>query len=208
MLHVVDHPLIQMKLNKMRDANTSTKDFRTLLDEISSLMTYELFKDLKVLKTDKVIKTPTNYEVNKLTLEHSIVIVPILRAGIGMSNGVTNMLPTASIGHIGMYRDEKTLEPIEYFCKLPNVKNPLVVLCDPMLATGGSAIDAIKQLKKKGFTNIRLLNLVASPEGVKKVLDEFPDVEIYVASVDEKLNDDGYIIPGLGDAGDRIFGTL
>lgn len=208
MLHLVDHPLITMKLNKMRDENTNTKDFRTLLDEIASLMTYEVYKDLKVVPTGEKIKTPTGAVIDKLHLEYSLIVCPILRAGIGMSNGVMNMLPTAKIGHIGLYRDEKTLKPVEYFCKLPNVENPLVLVCDPMLATGGSSSDAISILKKKGFKNIRLLCLVGAPEGVKKVLEDHPDVEIYLCALDEKLNEKGYIIPGLGDAGDRIFGTF
>ncbi len=208
MLHLVNHPLITMKLNKMRDENTNTKDFRTLLDEIASLMTYEVYKDLKVVPTGEKITTPTGAVIDKLHLEYSLIVCPILRAGIGMSNGVMNMLPTAKIGHIGLYRDEKTLKPVEYFCKLPNVENPLVLVCDPMLATGGSSSDAISILKKKGFKNIRLLCLVGAPEGVKKVLEDHPDVEIYLCALDEKLNEKGYIIPGLGDAGDRIFGTF
>lgn len=208
MLHVVNHPLITMKLNFMRDVNTTSKDFRTLLDEISSLMTYEVFKDLKLKPTDKKITTPTGAVIDKMDIDEDIVIVPILRAGIGMSNGVVNMLPTAKIGHIGLYRDEKTLQPVEYFCKMPKVPNPLVVLCDPMLATGGSACDAIKILHKKGFNNIRLLCLVGAPEGIKKVTTEYPEVELYLAAVDDRLNEKGYILPGLGDAGDRIFGTL
>ncbi len=208
MLHLVNHPLITMKLNKMRDENTNTKDFRTLLDEIASLMTYEVYKDLKVVPTGEKIKTPTGSVIDKLHLEYSLIVCPILRAGIGMSNGVISMLPTAKIGHIGLYRDEKTLKPVEYFCKLPNVENPLVLVCDPMLATGGSSSDAISILKKKGFKNIRLLCLVGAPEGVKKVLEDHPDVEIYLCALDEKLNEKGYIIPGLGDAGDRIFGTF
>lgn len=208
MLHVVNHPLITMKLNKMRDAATSSKDFRTLLDEISSLMTYEVFKDVKYHVTNEKIKTPTGIEIDKLHLDNDIVIVPILRAGIGMSNGVVNMLPTARIGHIGLYRNEETLEPVEYFCKLPHVNNPLLLVCDPMLATGGSAIDAIKMIKAKGFNNIRMLALVGAPEGVKKLQEVHPDVDIYIAALDERLNEKGYIIPGLGDAGDRIFGTF
>ncbi len=208
MLHVVNHPLITMKLNKMRDENTKSKDFRTLLDEISSLMTFEVFKDLKLKASGKKIKTPTGCEIDSLKLEYNLIIVPILRAGIGMSNGVCNMLPTARIGHIGLYRDEKTLKPVEYFCKMPKVDNPLVLVCDPMLATGGSAIDAISILKKKGYTNIRLLCLVGAPEGVKALEKAHPDVDLYLASLDEKLNEKGYILPGLGDAGDRIFGTL
>lgn len=207
MLHLVNHPLINMKLNKMRDKNTKTKDFRTLLDEIASLMTYEVYKDLKVIKTGKTIETPTGVVVDKLKLEYDLIVCPILRAGIGMSNGVINMLPTARIGHIGLYRDEKTLKPVEYFCKIPKVDNPLVLICDPMLATGGSASDAISILKKRGYNNIRLLCLVGAPEGVKKIEEEHPDVDIYLCSLDEKLNEKGYIIPGLGDAGDRIFGT-
>ncbi len=208
MLHVVDHPLIKMKLNKMRDEKTNSKDFRTLLDEISSLMTFEVFKDIELEASGRKIKTPTGCEIDKLKLKNNIVIVPILRAGIGMSNGVVNMLPTAKIGHIGLYRDEKTLKPVEYFCKMPNVENPLVLVCDPMLATGGSAIDAITMLKKRGFTNIRLLCLVGAPEGVKALEKAHSDVDLYLASLDEKLNENGYILPGLGDAGDRIFGTL
>ena len=207
MLHVCNHPLIELKLNKMRDENTNCKDFRTLLDEISSLMTYEVFKDLELFEGED-IKTPTGSKVPSLHLKYDLVVAPILRAGIGMSNGVINMLPTARIGHIGMYRNEETLEPIEYFFKMPKVDNPLVLLCDPMIATGGSALDAIRALKKKGYKNIRMLALVGAPEGVKKILQEEPDVDIYIASMDEKLNDKGYILPGLGDAGDRIFGTL
>lgn len=208
MLHLVNHPLINMKLNKMRDKRTNSKDFRTLLDEIASLMTYEVYKDLKVVSNGEKIETPTGAIIEKLHLEYSLVVVPILRAGIGMSNGVINMLPTAKIGHIGLYRDEKTLKPVEYFCKLPKVDNPLVLVCDPMLATGGSSSDAITILKNKGYKNIRLLCLVGAPEGVEKVTKDHPDVDIYLCALDEKLNENGYIIPGLGDAGDRIFGTL
>lgn len=208
MLHVINHPIITMKLNTMRDEKTKSKDFRTILKEIASLMTYEIFKDLPLVPTGKQIKTPTGAFVDELTVKYNIIIVPILRAGIGMSDGVIDMLPTAKIGHIGLYRDEKTLEPVEYYCKLPKIENPLVLVCDPMLATGGSASDAIKLIKARGYTNIRLLNLVGAPEGIKKIEEDHPDVEIYIASVDEKLNDKGYIIPGLGDCGDRIFGTL
>lgn len=208
MLHIVDNPLISVKLNYMRDENTNSKDFRTLLDEISSLMTLEVFRDLKAVPTGEKIKTPTGCVIDKLRLNYNIIVVPILRAGIGMSNGVINMLPTARIGHIGMYRDEETLKPVEYFCKLPKVENPLVLVCDPMLATGGSACDAIQAIKDRGYKNIRLLNLVGAPEGIKVVQEKHPDVDIFIASLDEKLNEKGYIIPGLGDAGDRIFGTL
>ena len=207
MLHVVTHPLIELKLNKMRDERTSCKDFRTLLDEISSLMTYEVFKDLKLVEGADIM-TPTNTAVKSLHLEYEIIVTPILRAGIGMSNGVINMLPTSRIGHIGMYRNEETHEPVEYFFKMPKVDNPLVLLCDPMIATGGSALDAIRALKKRGYTNIRMLALVGAPEGVNKILEAEPDVDIYIAAMDKQLNDKAYIIPGLGDAGDRIFGTI
>jgi uracil phosphoribosyltransferase len=207
MLHVVHHPLIETKLNIMRDMNTDSRDFRQILDEIASLMTYEVFKDLTTHVSGK-ITTPTGCEINKIKLDKDLIIVPILRAGIGMSNGVVNMLPTAKIGHIGIYRDTKTLKPVEYFCKMPKVDNPLVLICDPMLATGGSASDAITLLEKRGFKDIRLLCLVGVQQGVDKVLKEHPNTEIYLCALDEKLNEHGYILPGLGDAGDRIFGTL
>jgi uracil phosphoribosyltransferase len=207
MLHVVHHPLIETKLNIMRDVSTDSRDFRQILDEIASLMTYEVFKDLTIHQCGK-IKTPTGCEIDKVKLDKDLIIVPILRAGIGMSNGVVNMLPTAKIGHIGIYRDEKTLKPVEYFCKMPKVDNPLVLICDPMLATGGSASDAITLLEKRGFKDIRLLCLVGVQQGVDKVLKEHPNTEIYLCALDQKLNEHGYILPGLGDAGDRIFGTL
>jgi len=191
----------------MRDVNTDSRDFRQILDEIASLMTYEVFKDLAT-HVSGLIKTPTGCEIDKVKLDKDLIIVPILRAGIGMSNGVVNMLPTAKIGHIGIYRDEKTLKPVEYFCKMPKVENPLVLICDPMLATGGSASDAISLLEKRGFKDIRLLCLVGVQQGVDKVLKEHPNTEIYLCSLDEKLNEKGYILPGLCDAGDRIFGTL
>jgi uracil phosphoribosyltransferase len=170
-------------------------------------MTYEVFKDVEIHKVG-TLETPTGCTVDKFDLDHEIVIVPILRAGIGMSNGVANMLPTARIGHIGLYRDEKTLKPVEYFCKMPKVKDPLILLCDPMLATGGSASAAITLLKERGYHNVRLLCLVGVQVGVDKVLKEHPETEIYIAALDERLNERGYILPGLGDAGDRIFGTL
>ncbi|MFA6755981.1 MAG: uracil phosphoribosyltransferase [Bacilli bacterium] len=207
MLHVIKHPLIDLKLNKMRDEKTNSKDFRFLLNEIASLMTYEVFRDL-TLHVVGTRRTPTGVTIEKVRLDKNIVICPILRAGIGMSTGVQDMLPMAKVGHIGLYRDEKTLQPHEYYCKMPVVENPLVLICDPMLATGGSACDAICALNKRGFKEIRLLCLVGAPEGIKKVEKEHPEVEIYLAAVDEKLNDKGYILPGLGDAGDRIFGTL
>ena len=206
MLHVVTHPLIETKLNIMRNEETSCRDFRQI-DEIASLMTFEVFKDLRTHSSGS-IKTPTGCIIDNVKLDKDLIIVPILRAGIGMSNGVVNMLPNAKIGHIGIYRDEKTLQPVEYFCKMPNVDNPLVLLCDPMLATGGSASAAITLLKKRGFKEIRLLCLVGVQVGIDRILKEHPDVEIYICSVDKELNSKGYILPGLGDAGDRIFGTL
>ena len=207
MLTIVKHPLIDVKLSIMRDENTKSKEFRENLNEIASFMCFEVFKDLKTYEGRKTIMTPTGVELHKIKLVDKIIIAPILRAGIGLCDGVKNMVPTARIGHIGMYRDEKTLKPVEYFFKLPVVENPLVVIVDPMLATGGSAIAAIDACKKRGYHNIRLMCLVGVPEGVKAVEAAHPDVHIYLASLDEKLNENGYIIPGLGDAGDRIFGT-
>lgn len=207
MLTICKHPLIEVKLSIMRDEKTKSKEFRESLDEIASLMCYEIFKDLKVVTSEETYKVPTGVTLHKRKLESKIVLVPILRAGIGMVDGVRNMIPTARIGHIGMYRDEETLEPHEYYYKLPEVENPLIVICDPMLATGGSAIAAINAIKKRGYTNIRLMCLVGAPEGVKAVEEACPEVPIYLATLDEKLNDKGYILPGLGDAGDRIFGT-
>ena len=207
MLTICKHPLIEVKLSIMRDEKTKSKEFRESLDEIASLMCYEIFKDLKVVTSEETYRVPTGVILHKRKLESKIVLVPILRAGIGMVDGVRNMIPTARIGHIGMYRDEETLEPHEYYYKLPEVENPLIVICDPMLATGGSAIAAINAVKKRGYTNIRLMCLVGAPEGVKAVEEAYPEVPIYLATLDEKLNDKGYILPGLGDAGDRIFGT-
>ena len=207
MLTVVNHPLIRVKLAIMRDERTKTKEFRETLDEIASLMCYEVFKDLNTYNAEETYLTPTGYELPKEKLEYKIILAPILRAGIGMVDGIKNMIPTARIGHIGMYRDEETLIPHEYYFKLPVVENPLVVIVDPMLATGGSAINAIDAVKRRGYTNIRLMCLVGCPEGVNAVEKAHPDVHIFIASVDERLNEKGYIVPGLGDAGDRIFGT-
>lgn len=207
MLKVVDHPLIQVKLNIMRDERTKSKEFRENLDEIASLMCFEVFKDLKVHQEKETITTPTGVTLPKLKLDYKIILAPILRAGIGMVDGVRNMIPTARIGHIGMYRDEETMIPHEYYFKLPDVENPLVVICDPMLATGGSAIAAIDAVKKRGYKNIRLMCLVGVKKGIDAVSQAHPDVDIYIAAVDEKLNEKCYILPGLGDAGDRIFGT-
>lgn len=207
MLTICKHPLIDVKLSIMRDEKTKSKEFRESLDEIASLMCYEVFKDVKTINSEEKIMTPTGICLPKVKLESKIILAPILRAGIGMVDGVRNMIPTARIGHIGMYRNEETLEPVEYYFKLPVVENPLVVVVDPMLATGGSAISAISAIKKRGYNNIRLMCLVGAPQGVKAVEESFPDVKIFLASLDEKLNEKGYILPGLGDAGDRIFGT-
>ena len=208
MVTVVDHPLVKVKLSIMRDEKTKSKEFRESLDEIASLMCYEVFKDIGTHEVeDESYYTPTGTKLNRVKLNYRIILAPILRAGIGMVDGVRNMIPTARIGHIGMYRDEETLVPHEYYFKLPKVENPLVVICDPMLATGGSAIAAIDAVKKRNYKNIRLMCLVGCPEGVKAVTEAHPDVDIYIASIDSHLNEHGYIIPGLGDAGDRIFGT-
>ena len=207
MLTIVKHPLIEVKLSIMRDQNTKSKEFRENLNEIASFMCFEVFKDLKTYDSSETYMTPTGIELAKKKLEYKIIIAPILRAGIGLCDGIKNMVPTARIGHIGMYRNEETLQPVEYFFKLPVVENPLVVIVDPMLATGGSAIAAIEACKQRGYRNIRLMCLVGVPEGVAAVEKAHPDVHIYLASLDEKLNEKGYIMPGLGDAGDRIFGT-
>ena len=207
MVKVVDHPLIQVKLNIMRDERTKSKEFRENLDEIASLMCFEVFRDLKVHEEKETITTPTGAVLPKLKLDYKIILAPILRAGIGMVDGVRNMIPTARIGHNGMYRDEETMIPHEYYFKLPVVDNPLVVICDPMLATGGSACAAISAVKQRGYKNIRLMCLVGVQEGIDAVTKAHPDVDIYIAAIDEKLNEKCYILPGLGDAGDRIFGT-
>ena len=204
---IVKHPLIDVKLSIMRDESTKSKEFRENLNEIASFMCFEVFKDLETYDANETYKTPTGVELHRKKLKQKIIMAPILRAGIGLCDGIKNMVPTARIGHIGMYRDETTLKPIEYYFKLPKVENPLVVIVDPMLATGGSAIAAIDACKKRGYNNVRLMCLVGVPEGLKAVEDAHPDVHVYLAALDEKLNDVGYIIPGLGDAGDRIFGT-
>ena len=207
MLTIVKHPLIDVKLSIMRDEKTKSKEFRESLNEIASFMCFEVFKDLKTYEAEETFNTPTGITLPRVKLEQKIIIAPILRAGIGFCDGIKNMIPTARIGHIGMYRNEETLQPVEYYFKLPEVKNPLVLIVDPMLATGGSAVAAIDACKKRGYKNIRLMCLVGVPEGVKAVEEAHPDVHIYLASLDEKLNEKGYILPGLGDAGDRIFGT-
>lgn len=205
-LHIVNHPLIQHKLTIMRDKNTGAKDFRILLDEISMLMGYEVTRDFPLC--DVEIETPMTKMIGKKIAGKKLAIVPILRAGLGMVNGLTNLLPVAKVGHIGLYRDPETHMPVPYYCKLPaDIEDRIVVVCDPMLATGGSATDAITTLKQKGCKNIRLMCLVSAPEGVKRVHEAHPDVEIFTAALDEKLNENCYIMPGLGDAGDRLFGT-
>lgn len=204
-LYIIDHPLVQHKLSIMRDKNTSTLKFRELLKEISMLMGYEVTRDFPV--TYEEIETPL-MKMNAPKLDgKKVVIAPILRAGLGMLDGLTALIPSARIGHIGMYRDEETCLPVFYYYKMPADKERMVIVTDPMLATGGSACDAITRLKKDGYTSIRLMCLVGSPQGVKAVTEQHPDVDIYLASLDEGLNDKNYILPGLGDAGDRIFGT-
>lgn len=205
MLTVLDHPLITHKLAIMRDENTCTKDFAQQLDEIASLMAYEISRDLPV--KDVEVKTPLQVCKTKM-LAKDVILVPILRAGIGMTQGIRNLIPTAKVGFIGLYRNEETLEPVEYFAKFPkNLDEAVVMVLDPMLATGGSSSAALDMIKKRGAKNIKLVCLVGAPEGVKYVEEHHPDVDIYLAALDEKLNDVGYILPGLGDAGDRIFGT-
>ncbi len=205
-LYIVYHPVVQSKVTRLRDINTSNKEFRELVAEIASFICYEATKDLetKEIEVESVLcKTKGNI------LNKKVGIVPILRAGLGMVDGILNLIPNASIGHIGLYRDPETLLPVEYYCKLPS-SDPLntdILLIDPMLATGGTAIAAMQFIKERGFKNIKFLCLIASPEGVKKVSEAHPDIDIYTASLDDHLNDHGYIIPGLGDAGDRIFGT-
>lgn len=203
---VFDHPLIQHKLSIMRDKNTGAKEFRELLSEIAMLMIYEVTRDLETEEVE--IETPISTCKCKMLAGKKLGIVPILRAGLGMVEGVTNLIPAARIGHIGLYRDPQTLEPVEYYCKLPDdSENRELIIVDPMLATGGSASAAINFIKKRGCNHIRLVNLIAAPEGIARVQADHPDVDIYVAALDEKLNEHGYIIPGLGDAGDRLFGT-
>ena len=204
-LHIIDHPLVQHKLTLMRDKTASTSKFRKLLKEISMLMGYEVTRDFPL--TYEEIETPLQKINAPKIAGKKVIIAPILRAGLGMVDGLTELIPSARIGHIGMYRDEETCLPVFYYYKMPADKDRLVIVTDPMLATGGSACDAISRLKKDGYKNIRLMCLVASPQGVKAVQEMHPDVDIFLASLDEGLNAKNYILPGLGDAGDRIFGT-
>ena len=206
-VHLIDHPLIQHKLTLMREKETGTKDFRELLEEIAMLMTYEITRDFPL--KDKAIETPVAKCTGKVLAGKKVGVVPILRAGLGMVGGMMNLIPTARIGHIGLYRDPKTLKPVEYYCKLPpEPEKRTFIVVDPMLATGGSSAAALTLLKEHGAKKLVLMCLVSAPEGIRVVNKEHPDVPIYTAAVDEKLNDHGYIVPGLGDAGDRIFGTL
>ena len=204
-VHIIDHPLVQHKLSLMRDKHASTNKFRQLLQEISMLMGYEVTRDFPLMYEE--IETPLQTMSAPKIAGKKVVIAPILRAGLGMVDGLLSLIPSARVGHIGMYRDEETCKPVFYYYKMPEYKERLVIVTDPMLATGGSACDAIERLKKDGFKHIRLMCLVGSPQGVKAVRDNHPDVDIYLASLDEGLNEKNYILPGLGDAGDRIFGT-
>lgn len=204
-LVIFNHPLIHHKLALIRDENTGTKDFRETVSEIGMLMAYEVTRDLPTKKVR--IKTPVGY-ADAYTLATNIVIVPILRAGLGMVDAITSLIPTAKVGHVGIYRDEDTLKPNEYYAKFPsNIASSKVLIVDPMLATGGSVSHTISLLKERGVTNISYVGLVGAPEGIKKIQTEHPDVDIYLAALDEKLNENGYIVPGLGDCGDRLYGT-
>ncbi len=205
-LHVFDHPLIQHKLSILRDENTSVKVFRELVSEIAMLMCYEATRDLPLEEVE--IQTPVTRTSVRRIAGKKLAVVPILRAGLGMVDGVLSMIPNAKVGHIGLYRDPSTLEPVEYYCKMPSdIAERDVIIVDPMLATGGSAAAAVYFMKKYGCRHIKLMCIISAPEGVARVQAEHPDVEIYTAALDEKLNEHGYIVPGLGDAGDRIFGT-
>ena len=203
---VLDHPLINHKIAILRSADTKTKDFRELVEEITVLLTYEAFRDVPT-RTVKV-KTPLEQCDQQMVAENTVAVIPVLRAGLGMVTGVHTLFPTAKVGHIGMYRDEETLEPKEYYCKLPDgIENMRSIVLDPMLATGGSAIAAVDMLKKRGCKDIRQMSIIAAPEGVNALAKAHPDIKIYVAVMDRGLNEHGYIVPGLGDAGDRLFGT-
>jgi len=205
-VYVFDHPLIQHKLSFIRDKNTGTKEFRELVDEVGTLMAYEITRDLPLEET--VIETPVANATCNILSGKKLGIVPILRAGIGMMDGILKLIPAAKVGHVGLYRDPETLQPVEYYVKLPSdVNEREFILVDPMLATGGSAVEAVNSLKKRGAKHIRFMCLIAAPEGVKVLQEAHPDVDIYIAALDEKLDEHGYIVPGLGDAGDRLFGT-
>lgn len=204
-LHIIEHPLLKAKLTVLRDKRTKRQEFRQTLSEIAMLMTYDITRNIPVSEVD--VETPLE-KTKGVQLNKDVTLVPILRAGLGMIDGILELLPDARVGHIGVYRDKKTLLPVEYYLKLPeNVKETFVILVDPMLATGGSAVAAIEILKKRGIEDLNFLCLVAAPEGVKMVHERFPEVNIFTAALDRQLNDHGYILPGLGDAGDRLYGT-
>ena len=206
MVHVIDHPLVQHKLSIMRDKNTGSKEFRELLNEIGMLVAYEVTRDLPL--QDVEVETPICKCTTKMLAGRKLGVVPILRAGLGMVDGILSLVPAAKVGHVGLYRDPETKKPVEYYCKLPaDAQERLLIVVDPMLATGGSSIAAIQFLKDRGCKNIRLMCLIGAPEGIKALEEAHPDVDLYIAAVDEKLDDHCYIVPGLGDAGDRIFGT-
>ncbi len=203
---IFDHALIKHKIAILRDKNTSMKEFRELIEEITMIMTYESMKDVDLIPVQ--VETPLEVTTQYKVPDESVAIVPILRAGLGMVNGVHKVFPTAKVGHIGMYRDEETLMPQEYYCKLPEgIEDKTVFLVDPMLATGGSAVDALDALKRRGCKKIRLMSIIAAPQGVEKVATAHPDVPVFISTLDRGLNENGYIVPGLGDAGDRLFGT-
>jgi uracil phosphoribosyltransferase len=205
-VYVFDHPLIQHKLAYIRDIKTGTKEFRELVDEVATLMAFEITRDLPVEEVE--IETPVRKAKVKMLSGKKLGVIPILRAGIGMVDGILKLIPAAKVGHIGLYRDPETLMPVEYYVKLPSdLEEREFIVVDPMLATGGSAIEAIRSIKKRGAVNIKFMCLIAAPEGVEALKAAHPDVDIYIAALDEKLNDHGYIVPGLGDAGDRLFGT-
>ncbi len=205
-IHILDHPLIRHKVAMLRDVNTNHKNFRDLITEIATLMVYESFRDVPTIEIE--VQTPLEKCVQTIVKPNSIAIIPILRAGLGMVEGILNIFPSGKVGHIGLYRNEETHEPVEYYCKLPDkIEEKVVIVTDPMLATGGSASEAITMLKQHGCKSIRLLSIIAAPEGIERIAKDHPDVEVYVATLDRCLNENAYILPGLGDAGDRIFGT-
>lgn len=205
-LHVMDHPLIAHKVSNLRSKDTGVKEFRELVQEIAALMAYEATRELPLKEVE--VETPIARTVTKVLAGRKLGVVPILRAGLGMVDGVLNLVPLAKVGHIGLYRDPETKEPVEYYCKLPtDVEERDIIVLDPMLATGGSAVDALAKLKEHGCTNLKMMCIIAAPEGIEAVRKAHPDVDLYVAAVDERLNEHAYIVPGLGDAGDRLFGT-
>ncbi len=205
-VHLLEHPLIQHKLTYMRNKNTGTKEFRALVQEVAMLMAYEITRDLPLAETS--VETPVARARTRVIAGKTLALVPVLRAGLGMVDGILNLIPNAKVGHVGLYRDPETLQPVEYYCKLPlHLEERDVIVVDPMLATGGSASAAITAVRQRGATAVKLMCLVAAPEGVQRVQRDHPQVDIYVAAIDEGLNDHGYIVPGLGDAGDRLFGT-